>query len=94
MFCTSGATFENIVLENAKTDAKLLANMREAAHRTLFNFANSAAMNGLTSDAKIVPITPWYTAALNGMIIGSAVLFVGSAALMFVQTFKSGKKED
>ena len=92
MFCTSGNTFYSLVVEQAKTDAKLLTNMRESAHRILYNFANSAAMNGLTSTTRVVPIMTWYEIALLTMTIASAVVLVAAGAMTLVHTF--AKKEE
>lgn len=93
MFCTSGNTFYTLVVEQAKTDAKLLENMRESAHRILYNFANSAAMNGLTSTTKIVPIMTWYEVTLLTMTIVSAVVVAGAGIMTIVHAFGK-KKED
>ena len=83
MFCTSGTGFakylEGVGIRN---DAKLMANMREAIHRQLYNFANSAAMNGMTSDSYIVTIATWYESLLLGLTIGSAILVACSLALL------------
>ena len=93
MFCTSGTGFANYLngLDITK-DLKLLTNMREALHRQLYNFANSAAMNGLTSTSKIVTIRTWYENALLAATIVSAVVLAGSAAMVVLQSFF--KKED
>jgi beta-glucosidase len=66
--------------------------MREALHRQLYNFANSAAMNGLTSTSKIVTVRTWYENALLAATIVSAIILVGSGALVVTQAF--GKKEE
>ena len=92
MFCTSGNTFYDLVVVQAETDAKLLENMRESAHRILYNFANSAAMNGLTSTTRVVPIMTWYEIALLTMTIASAVVLVAAGAMTLVHTF--AKKEE
>lgn len=66
--------------------------MRESAHRILYNFANSAAMNGLTSTTRVVPIMTWYEIALLTMTIASAVVLVAAGAMTLVHTF--AKKEE
>lgn len=88
MFCTSGTGFANYLsgLDITK-DLKLLTNMREALHRQLYNFANSAAMNGLTSTSKIVTIRTWYENALLATTVVSAVVLAGSAAMVVLQSF-------
>ena len=94
MFCTSGTGFANY-LEGADitSDLKLLTNMREALHRQLYNFANSAAMNGLTSDSKIVTIRTWYENALLAATIVAAVAFAGSGIMVLAQAFFNKKDE-
>lgn len=83
MFCTSGTGFatylENI---NFTEDTKLMNNMREAIHRQLYNFANSAAMNGMTSSSKIVVVRVWYQKALTATTVISSIVLAGSLALM------------
>ena len=83
MFCTSGTGFatylENI---NFTEDTKLMNNMREAIHRQLYNFANSAAMNGMTSSSKIVVVRVWYQKALTATTVVSSIVLAGSLALM------------
>ena len=83
MFCTSGTAFAKY-LEGYKirTDLKLMTNMREAIHRQLYNFANSAAMNGLTSNSKIVQVATWYDIAITTLIVVSSV--IAAASLAFV----------
>lgn len=83
MFCTSGTGFatylENI---NFTEDTKLMNNMREAIHRQLYNFANSAAMNGMTSSSKIVVVRVWYQKALTATTAISSIVLAGSLTLM------------
>ena len=94
MFCTSGSTFASY-LEGADitSDLKLLTNMREALHRQLYNFANSAAMNGLTSDAKVVTVRTWYENALLAVTIIAAVVLAGSGVMAIAQSY-FGKKDE
>lgn len=92
MFCTSGDSFEKIVLAKAPTDAKLYANLREATHRTLYNFASSFAMNGLSASAKIVKVRTWYNNAFTGLEIGSSIFLAVSIALLALSLI--GKKKE
>ena len=95
MFCTSGTGFatylENI---NFTEDTKLMNNMREALHRQLYNFANSAAMNGMTSSSKIVVVRVWYENALTATTVVSSIVFAFSLGLMLIGAFTSNKKEE
>lgn len=95
MFCTSGTGFatylENI---NFTEDTKLMNNMREALHRQLYNFANSAAMNGMTSSSKIVVVRVWYENALTATTVVSSIVFAFSLGLMLIGAFAPNKKEE
>ncbi len=76
--------------------------MREACHRVLYVITNySAAMNGLSASSKIVPITPWWQAAIYAAIAAVAVLAVLSAGvwitdyvLKILKFSKQGDKND
>ena len=88
MFCTSGTSMSSILAERAKSDVKLLGYLREATHRNLYNMANSLAMNGLTSDSKVIDVVTWYEGAIIGVISASAVIAAASLALLGYSTFK------
>ncbi len=94
MFCTSGTGFAKY-LEGygIRNDLKLMSNMREALHRQLYVFANSAAMNGLTSSSKIVTISTWYDNALLALVISTSAIFVISSALLAWNLVPSKKEE-
>lgn len=94
MFCTSGTGFAKYLegLDITK-DYKLMSNMREALHRQLYTFANSAAMNGLTSSSKIVPVNTWYDNALIALVSVSSVVTAASLGLI-VYNFIASKKEE
>lgn len=94
MFCTSGSTFANYLQgADITTDAKLMSNMREAIHRILYNFANSAAMNGSTSDSKIVTVKTWYEITLITITAVMAVVLAASVIIALLQTFVVKEKE-
>ena len=88
MFCTRGTSMSSILAERAKSDVKLLGYLREATHRNLYNMANSLAMNGLTSDSKVIDVVTWYEGAIIGVISASAVIAAASLALLGYSTFK------
>ncbi len=93
-FCTSGSTFSSYLEGcNFTQDAKLLANMREAIHRILYNFANSAAMNGLTSDSVVVKINTWYDNLFLALEIVFGILLAISVIMVVVQII-AGAVED
>ncbi len=95
MFCTSGTGFAKYLEGYGITnDLKLMSNMREALHRQLYVFANSAAMNGLTSSSKIVTVSTWYENALLALVISTSAIFVVSAALLALNLIPSKKEEN
>lgn len=94
MFCTSGTGFAKYLQGVDFThDSKLMSNMREALHRQLYVFANSAAMNGLTSSSRIVTVNTWYDNALIAIVSASSVLAAASLGLI-AYNFIAEKKEE
>ncbi len=87
-FCTSGTGFANYLsgLDITK-DEKLLSNMRDALHRILYNFANSAAMNGMTSSSRVVTINTWYDNTFIALIAVSSVVLAASVVMLVLQSF-------
>lgn len=95
MFCTSGAGFANYLKGiDITKDYKLMSNMREAIHRNLYNFANSAAMNGMTSSSKVVPVRVWYQNALLGLEIGSGIILGLSLLMIGLQLYFISKEKE
>ena len=93
MFCTSGQSFTPIIAEKAAHDLKLLTNLREATHRILYNFTNSAAMNGMSSTVEIVAVNTWYNNALMACMIVSGLLTAVCGLMTVVHTFGTKKEE-
>lgn len=95
MFCTSGTGFAKYLQGiDITKDLKLMTNMREAIHRNLYNFANSAAMNGMTSTSRIVTVRTWYENAILALTIASGVILGGSLIMLGLQTFLKKKEEN
>lgn len=95
MFCTSGAGFSNYLKGiDITKDYKIMSNMREAIHRNLYNFANSAAMNGMTSSSKVVPVRVWYQNALLGLEIGSGIILGLSLLMIGLQLYFISKEKE
>lgn len=94
MFCTSGTGFAKYLQGvDITKDYKLRSNRREAIHRQLYVFANSAARNGLTSSSKIVQVNTWYDNTLIAMTSVFSVLVAGSLGLLIYNRI-AGKKEE
>ena len=94
MFCTSGTAFYEYLEPLIENDAKLYGNMREAAHHILYNFANSAAMNGMAPTDKVVTVRTWYQNALLAITIVTAVVFAASALMALAQAYLPAKKDE
>lgn len=65
--------------------------MREATKHILYTVANSNAMNGVSSNAQVIEITPWWKTAIIVADVVFGVLAAGSI-FMLVKTVKKGKK--
>ncbi|MCD8307024.1 MAG: glycosyl hydrolase, partial [Clostridia bacterium] len=80
-------------LDGFKNDYQFCQMMREATHRILYVVCNfSAAMNGYSSNTKLIPVTPWWQSLLLALEIIGIVLVVGSAACYVVaEVFKHRK---
>ena len=60
-------------LDPYKDSATFCQILRESAHRIMYALVNSNAMNGMSANSKIVPITNWWQHALVGIDIGFGV---------------------
>lgn len=58
----------------AKANATVALAMRESAHRVLFTVVHSRGMDGLSSNTRLVPVTPWWKVVMNAAIGSFAVL--------------------
>lgn len=69
-------------LDDYKDSPTIALAMREATHRVLYALVRTNAMNGMTSSTRIVTLTPWWRYAINGLIIGFAVLTAASVGML------------
>lgn len=77
--------FERNDFEMFKTGyGKMAWAMRESAKRVLYQALHSNAMNGISSETRIVQLTPWWQTALISIDIVLGVLFVASLAWIAV----------
>jgi len=79
--------------EKLSEDPVLHAALRQAAHRILYTFVNSNAMNGTPINAEIVPVTAWWEKALVGIDIGLGVIALAAFGAFILFTVKE-RKED
>lgn len=80
-------------LEDAKDNPTILNLMREATHRVLYSAINSAGMNGVSADTKVVQLVPAWQAMLwtaTGVISAGIVLW---GILLVVSMKKRAKQE-
>lgn len=77
--------------EQLKSDPVLLAAARQAAKRMLYANVNSNAMNGISKNAKIISVIPWWQGTLIGICVGLGVIAAGLAAVSVVFMIKDKK---
>ena len=92
MWATSGTVFYSHVINQASTDAKLLANLREACHIILYNLADSIGVNGLSPTAHVVEAIPYWEAAAYAVIAVLAVIDLAAVAVLVRGSL--GKKKE
>ncbi len=76
-----------------RNDPVIVNALVEAAHRMLYGSSRSAAMNGLSSSTRIVPVTPWWQTALTVLDAVLGVLTAISLVMLLVSLSKKKNKE-
>ena len=92
MWLCGAPTVADSLKELVLTDNKMVANMREACHHYLYAFANSTAVNGLSSGDKIVNITPAWQTGLFAADVVVGILTAAAIALFAIATIQGKKK--
>lgn len=64
-----------------KDDPYVMTKLREAAERIVYTVGQSAAMNGMSPDAIVRSITPWWEATLIAVTVVFGVVALGSVAM-------------
>ena len=72
-------------------DTAFQQELKQMLKYDLYTFANSNTMNGVTSDTRVVHVTPWWEATLKGLDIGFGVLTALAVVLYILPLLK--KKE-
>lgn len=86
----SGASSKALVKEiQGNDDGYLLGKLRDSAHNYLYIIANSAVMNGYSTDSKVVSVTPWWQPAMYCAIAVFAIL-----ELLFLALLVHGKRKE
>ena len=63
-------------IDGYESDPQIMTYLRESAHHVLYAIADSVAMNGLSSNTKIVHILPtwWYWVITLDVVVGALVV--------------------
>ena len=72
-------------------DTAFQQELKDMLRYSLYTFVQSNTMNGVTSDSRVVPVTPWWEATLKGVDIGLGALTALAVVLYILPLFK--KKE-
>ncbi len=75
-------------LDAVGKDAKLMAALKQAMTWQNYALANSNALDGLSSNSRLVSVRTWYDNLLTGLQIGFGVLTVGCAAMYVLSAKK------
>ena len=70
-------------------DINLFSAVRQAAHRILYTYVNSKAINGISSTIEVVPVTPWW----ETVIVETDVL-LGCLTALAIVGFLAGKEKE
>ena len=76
----------------ATPNAAVARALRESSHRILYTVLHSRGMDGIDSNMKIVPVTPWWQTALTVVQIVFLTLSVVSCALLILDMVPRKKK--
>ncbi|MCD8295887.1 MAG: glycoside hydrolase family 3 C-terminal domain-containing protein [Clostridia bacterium] len=92
--CLYDGSGSDTALDGFRNSPRFCRMMREATHRILYVVCNfSAAMNGYSSNTKLVPVTPWWQILLTTLEVIAIVLTVGSAAVYVVAEVLRHRKD-
>lgn len=95
-WCLDGnASHGNAVLAEAKEtdDGYLLELLIDAAISWEYAISRSVIINGMSADATIVQVTPWWETAIQSAVIGTAVLTALCAVMLVVSKMPKKKEE-
>ncbi len=92
MLSTNTASYTT--LEAYEDNAYVMTKVREACHNILYSGVNSAAMNGIDQNTRVVRITPLWQYWLITLDVVLGVVFVGGIALTtYLNFFRKPKKK-
>ena len=79
-------------IQNYSNDPVIVHAMRQATKQIIYNVVNSNAMNGISSNTKIVAITPWWQTALIAIDVSIAVVTAVCATALVLDIIKKRKQ--
>lgn len=88
MWMTSGS---KEFFDGSKDNPTVMLALREACHRILYTQLHSAAMNGMSVNTRIIPVTPWWQKLLTSLTAVFGV-FAGACLIMAVLSFVFSSK--
>lgn len=81
-------------LKEIRKDTRFQQELKKSLKYTYYAIAGSNAMNGMTSDTRLVRVYPWWETALTVLRVATGVLAAGSCALyVFSVVRKKNDKE-
>ena len=69
-------------------NATVVKAMRNSCHAIMYTILHSNAMNGISKDATIIEVRPWWKDLLTGIEVGMGILAAASVAMMVVSYVK------
>ncbi len=82
------------LIDGYENDPQIMTYLREASHHVLYAIANSVAMNGLSKDTKIVPITPTWAKWLITLNVTVGVACLAGISWVCIRGYKMKKEKD
>ncbi|MBR1814865.1 MAG: glycoside hydrolase family 3 C-terminal domain-containing protein [Lachnospiraceae bacterium] len=95
-FDTTDATLYGGFFEEAKLeeDPVLHAALRQAAHRILYTYVNSNAMNGTSKNVELVHVQAWWEKSIRFIVIAIGLAALIPTFLYVYFTVKEGKEKE
>ncbi len=90
---TNGYSLKPYAKGGAAENAAVVQAMRESSKRVLYTVLHSRGMDGISSNMKVVSVTPWWQATLNYAEYTLMALTALAAVLLILDIAGIGKKE-
>ena len=90
---TNGYSLKPYAEGGTAENAAVVQAMRESSKRVLYTVLHSRGMDGISSNMKVVSVTPWWQATLNYAEYTLMALTALAAVLLILDIAGIGKKE-